>query len=103
MANRAKKISELPTLGVVANNILVIVEDVNTPSGNATSQTSQVTLGTLLNANQNVTFANVVINNDVTPANSTATVAQGTIWWDLNFIYVAVANNVIKRAALASF
>lgn len=39
-----------------------------------------------------------------TPANSTSmNVSQGALMWDSNYLYVAVANNVVKRLALATF
>ena len=46
--------------------------------------------------------ANVVIQN-VTPANGTITVQKGTIMFDSSFIYIATANNVIKKVALSAF
>ena len=36
-----------------------------------------------------------------TPANATDTCAAGTITWDSNFIYVCIAANTWKRAAIA--
>jgi hypothetical protein len=49
-------------------------------------------------------FANAdLIIKNVTPANSTANVVGGSIWSDGNYIYYAVSNNSIKRAALTSF
>jgi hypothetical protein len=46
--------------------------------------------------------SNVIHQN--TPANSTAlTVSAGTILYDNNYVYVAVSNNKVLRAALSSF
>ena len=39
-----------------------------------------------------------------TPANSSAlTVRGGTLLYDSNYLYIAVANNVVKRVSLQSF
>ncbi len=109
MADRAKKISELTALTAPsADDLLVIVDD---PSGN--SATKQVTVGNFFNnAAANVTVGNTyylsannfVIRRRATPAASSGTSdLQGSIWFDTNYIYVAVANGTIKRAALSSF
>jgi len=94
MSDRAKKISELTALSApAAEDLMVIVDD---PSGTPT--TKYVTVGNLLG---NVA-ANVVIYN-ATPANSTITVKKGTIMFDSSYLYVATANNVLKRISLTSF
>lgn len=94
MSDRAKKISELSALTApAAEDLMVIVDD---PSGTPT--TKYVTVGNLLG---NVA-ANVVIHN-ATPANSTITVKKGTIMFDSTYLYVATANNVLKRITLNSF
>ena len=95
MSDRAKKISELSALAApAAEDLMVIVDD---PSGTPT--TKYVTVGNLLgNA-----AANVVIYSTTTPANSTITVKKGTIMTDGNFLYIAVANNSLKRVAISSF
>ena len=94
MSDRAKKISELTALTApAAVDLLVIVDD---PTG--TPITKYVTVGNLLgNA-----AANVVIYN-ATPANSTITVKKGTLIFDSDYLYVATANNTLKRIALTAF
>jgi hypothetical protein len=94
MSDRAKKISELTALAAPAGeDLMVIVDD---PSGTPT--TKYVTVANLLgNAS-----ANVVVYH-ATPANSTITVKKGTIMIDNNYIYVATANNTLKRVGLSSF
>ena len=94
MSDRAKKISELSALTApAAVDLLVIVDD---PTG--TPITKYVTVGNLLgNA-----AANVVIYN-ATPANSTITVKKGTLIFDSDYLYVATANNTLKRIALTAF
>lgn len=109
MADRAKKISELTALTAPStDDLLVIVDD---PSGN--SATKKVTVGNFLNnAAANVTVSNthylsannLVIRRRTTPVSSSGTAdLQGSIWFDTNYIYVAVANGTIKRAALSTF
>ena len=95
MSDRAKKISELTALTApAAVDLLVIVDD---PTG--TPITKYVTVGNLLgNA-----AANVTIYNTSTPANSTITVKKGTLMFDSGFLYIATANNTLKRVALTAF
>lgn len=94
MADKALKISELTALtSISGGDLLVIVDD---PSGTPT--TKKVTVANLLGNSS----ANVVIQN-VTPANGTITVTKGTIMFDSSFIYIATANNVIKKVALSAF
>ena len=94
MADKAKKISELTALTTISGgDLLVIVDD---PTG--TPVTKKVTVANLLGNSS----ANVVIQN-VTPANGTITVTKGTIMFDSSFIYIATANNVIKKVALSAF
>ena len=94
MADKALKISELGAItNPTGDDILVIVND---PTG--TPVTKKVTVANQLGNSS----ANVVIQN-VTPANGTITVTKGTIMFDSSFIYIATANNVIKKVALSSF
>jgi hypothetical protein len=62
------------------------------PSGNASVRTI-----TLANFGANLTFSNTV------PANSVSTGIAGTIRYDTNYVYVCVANNTWKRAALTTW
>ena len=94
MSDRAKKISELTALAApAAEDLMVIVDD---PSGTPT--TKYVSVGNLLGNSS----ANVVIYN-ATPANSTITVKKGTLMFDTSYLYVATANNTLKRIALTAF
>ena len=95
MSDRAKKISELSALTApAAVDLLVIVDD---PTG--TPITKYVTVGNILGNSA----ANVTIYNTSTPANSTITVKKGTLMFDSSYLYVATANNTLKRVALSSF
>jgi hypothetical protein len=109
MADRAKKISELVALTAPSNDDLLVIVD--SPANNAI--TKQVTVSNFLNNSQaNVTVSNTyylsannfVIRRRNTPATSSGTSdLQGSIWFDTNYIYVAVANGTIKRASLSTF
>ena len=54
-------------------------------------------------ANSILYAANIISTNFTTPVNSVVPSQQGQIWFDTNYIYVAVANNVLKRCLLSSF
>jgi hypothetical protein len=45
----------------------------------------------------------VRVRTSKTPATSSDTISQGTIFWDADYLYIAVGDNLIKRVALASF
>ena len=94
MTDRAKKISELSSLGSPSGDDLLLIVD--NPSG--TPVTKSVTVSNLLGNST----ANVVIYN-ATPANSAITIKKGTLMFDVDYLYVAVANNTIKRISLESF
>lgn len=94
MSDRAKKISELSALTAPSgDDFLVIVDD---PAGSPA--TKKVTVANLLSNSS----ANVAIRG-LTPANSTIAVKAGTMFYDANYLYVAVANNTLKRITLSSF
>lgn len=105
MPDKAKKIQELPNLSQAANVDLLIIEDLLAPSGNANSTTKSISVYNLLTNSQiNVVAATLSTTHVATPANSTAiTINGGEFFFDANFIYVAVSNNVVKRAALSTF
>ena len=95
MTDRAKKISELSSLvSPTGDDILLIVDN---PAG--TPVTKSVTVSNLLGNSS----ANVVIYGNTTPANSAITIKKGTLIFDNDYLYVAVANNTIKRISLESF
>jgi hypothetical protein len=94
MSDRAKKITELTALTAPSADDLMVIVD--SPSG--TPVTKYVTVGNLLGNST----ANVVIYNS-TPANSTITVKKGTLMFDSSYLYIATANNTLKRVSLNSF
>ena len=108
MADRSKQISELPTTTSVAANATFVVVDNTT----AVANTKQISANNLFNNSSfNVTLSNtailsantIIIRNSQTPANSTITVSKGTIFFDTDYLYIAVANNTLKRILLTSF
>jgi CxxC motif-containing protein (DUF1111 family) len=108
MTNRAKKISELAeNVSPSADDLLVIVD---TPSG--TAVTKKVTVANLLsNSSANVTISNtavlsaknIVVRRKETPSSSSTSDQQGTIYFDDNYLYLAISNGAIKRVALSTF
>ena len=67
----------------------------NTSTLNMTVNAVTVTTSLTVNA--------VTVTTSSTPANSTATGTVGQIKWDANYIYVCVATNTWKRAALTTW
>ena len=111
MATEVKKISELGAL-TTANSadLLVVVDDAG-----GTPATKKMNLGRPLTQGLKARFANttisqlditgdrIVIQNTKTPSSNTQTMTKGSIFFDTNYLYVAVANNTIKRVALSVF
>lgn len=95
MTDRAKKISEYPLLSSPNGNTKFVVSHT---ANSGVTNTYSLSIATLLGN----TAANVSLRL-VTPANSTINVAQGTIFYDSSYLYIAVANNTLKRVALTSF
>lgn len=126
-----KKITELPAANSVANSDLFVA--VTSPSGaaatkkitvqnlfgnisttvavnNSASVSGNLTVTSDSAFQSNVTINNTLISNNLiiptraTPANSTSTIiSEGTIFHDNIYLYVATANNVVKRASIATF
>lgn len=90
MADDSKKVSELPTAANVAATDRVLV--LRDPSGNASVRT----------VNVNIFAANLTISNSV-PATATSNGIAGTIRYDSSYIYVCVATNTWKRAAISTW
>lgn len=97
MANEAKTVNALPVANSLSTTDVILC--MRSPTAN-TAQTVQLTLGKLFS-----NCANIVCRTVTAPANSTAmNVASGTFVHDGSFLYLATANNVLKKvAALTSF
>lgn len=90
MADNSKKVSELPTAAnVAASDRILVLRD---PSGTPSVRT----------VNANIFAANLIISNTV-PATASSNGVAGIIARDTNYIYVCVANNTWKRAALSTW
>lgn len=122
MANAIVTSSDLPVVNsLAATDYVMVIANV---SGNA--QTSIITVPKLLgnsggpliysntltigNSTVNVfinstsiTSNTIIVSNNTTPANSTASVTSRSIWFDNDYIYVAIGNNSIKRVSLNTF
>jgi hypothetical protein len=85
----------------LANGLFTVVSG-NNVTANVVGST--ITVG----VNDVVAFTAVNFKTPITPANSTVFVANtdigaGTMFYDANYIYIATANNVMKRVALSAF
>jgi hypothetical protein len=90
MADYSKKLSELPTAANVASTDRVLV--LRDPAGSPSSRTI-----TVANLALGLTFSNSV------PSTSNSTGTAGTIRYNDTYLYVCVANNTWKRAALTTW
>lgn len=95
MATEAKRITQLDEIhAATADDFVVIVND---PAG--TPSTRKMTVKNLFGNSS----ANVAITS-ISPSNSTITaVKAGSLFYDANYLYVAVSNNLIKRVSLSFF
>lgn len=93
------KISELESaVSIQDDTLFVIVTD---PNGAAT--TLKISASDLFgNVEVSATFANLHLV-DSTPLTSSDTAAKGKVWFDADFLYVAVDEDEIKRVPLTSF
>jgi hypothetical protein len=95
------KIDELAAANSVVANSRLLILQANTTANTVELKLANVT--TFFSNVSSVKVANLVLSTNSTPANSTITVPQGTMWYDTNYLYIAVANNTLKRVALTSF
>jgi len=114
-----QKVTELANLTTVASeDVFYVVDD---PTGTPVSK--KISAKSLFGAvPANTTFTHfTTFNNKVTAANGVMTLAapttvssnnatnvlgagmQGSIFWDSDYLYVAVSNTQIKRVALSLF
>lgn len=56
-----------------------------------------------ITGNNNIEANTIIVRRNETPSNSSITIKGGTIFFDNNYIYVAISNNEIKRASLSAF
>lgn len=94
----------LTVVNTIAKTDYVLVT-ANVSANANTARTRNITKHNLFtNGTHDGVFANLVVSYSNTPANSTAlTIARGQIFYDNNYLYIAVANNLVKRVALGTF
>lgn len=104
----SKKITELnATTTISGGDLLLVVTD---PTGIASTKKMTVT-NFFANVQPNVIFNgeltvvnNMVIPAKITPANTNSlTIRKGSVFHDDNYLYVATANNTVKRVSLTAF
>lgn len=107
----SKKITVKNFVGTIPSNTAITGR--TSLVGNTTISCSN----TVISSNVNITSAKgpkinagvITLAAKTTVSSNNATTVlgagglQGSIFWDANYIYVATANNQIKRAALSSF
>ena len=84
----------------MANNAVKVG---NTVVLNASSTTDYSVVSTSAGAVRRVPIANSFVMAIQTPANSSFTSKAGQLFADSDYLYIATANNTLKRIALTSF
>lgn len=95
MTDNAKKTSNLAIATGLAGTDRVLV----LTNPNSSPATKTITVSNLFGNSS----ANVEIYNIASVGNSSITVQKGVVMFDTNYLYIAVANNTLKRVALESF
>ncbi|CAB5220854.1 hypothetical protein UFOVP247_47 [uncultured Caudovirales phage] len=80
------------TLANFYSNVVVTATYANTVTFNANVVSTS-----------NLTVSSLYLTYRTTPGSGSDSVPSGKIWFDQNYIYVATATNVIKRASLSTF
>jgi hypothetical protein len=93
-----KRISQLPEQSATSNNDLLIID-----VAGATPSTRNIAISNFFANVARISANLLVLNQKQTPANSTITVAQGTMFFDNSYLYIATANNILKRVELTAF
>lgn len=89
------------SLTVSGNDYMLIV---STAGGIANTKKILVSNFAANNTIDKISANTVVLRGTTTPANgSVTTITKGSVFFDDNFIYIATANNIVKRAQLNSF
>jgi len=99
----SRKISELVACTAPLSTDFVVLV------ANSGSNTEKCTVDNFFNnSSANMTanvgsFQQVYATSNGTPSTSTDTVNQGRIWYDGNYLYIAIADDVIRRITLETF
>lgn len=94
----AKKVTELTALtNAAATDLLYVIHE---PSSNAQSQ--KITVANFFgNVSANAVFnGTIAISNTAAPTTAASTGRKGELRYDSNYIYICVATNTWKRAAI---
>lgn len=108
MAAKAKKGSACPVAtGLSGNDTVLVIATVasitNTYQIPATSLFSNTSVPIITVGNNALSSANLIIRTATVPAATGSNGMVGQVVWDSGFLYVCVANNLWKRATLATF
>jgi hypothetical protein len=97
MADEYRAVSNLATISVLSANdkLIVCLSNGAVRTANTRSAFSNTSSPTVIG---NLQFA-----NNATPLSSAVSCSLGQIWADDQYIYVATADNFIKRVALSAF
>lgn len=90
-----------------ATDLFIVATDV----GNTNAIKSLSVQNLLANSNADFIVSNdhilqantLIVVNESTPATSADASSGGQIWWDSDYLYLAIANNTIRRIALTTF
>lgn len=108
MTDRSKAVQDItPVSAYSVGPDLIILQDVSA------NQTTVITVANFFGNSQ----ANIVVSHAnlhiaasnfknlkyTTPVTSSDTIEKGMFWFDADYMYVAVANNTIKRVGLNTF
>lgn len=96
-SNTGVSVPDLASVNGAANTDQVLIVS------DAASNTPLVRLIDTIDFFGNTSGVRINLGSSSTPANSTPTIKQGTIFFDSSYLYVATANNTLKRVALGSF
>lgn len=105
-------VGNIPSNTAIAGS-LTVSSNATFSGSNTVFSSNVVVTGTLRPSSFIVNANKVTINTSISVGSNNATTVlgapvtdrphDGTIFWDANFLYVAVSNTVIKRAALSTF
>lgn len=99
---RVKALSEYSALSAPSANSVLLINDGTAVTANTTTKTVSVA-NLLANSNTALSSNSIIFKHRSTPANSTANCTSGQMWFDTDYLYIATANNTIKRIALVAF
>ena len=99
----SRKISELVACTVPSSNDFVVLV-ANSGSNTEKCSIQNFFNNSAANVTVNVARANQIFAvNSNTPSTSTDTVPKGRIWYDGNYLYIAIADDTIRRITLETF